>query len=162
MGTGLRTALVQIVADELRLEMGAVRVEMGSTSMAPNQGATIASNSIQTHAKPLRIAAAQIYQWALDQCAQRFGVLKTQIQYGVDGFTPIGEQTLQEVSSAQSPNTPTPRVLKWSDLIGDQNICLELDLNTPTLDASQYQWVDRERAQSRYSCKSQSRVDFCT
>jgi nicotinate dehydrogenase subunit B len=160
MGTGLRTALVQIVADELRLEMGAVRVEMGSTSMAPNQGATIASNSIQTHAKPLRIAAAQIYQWALDQCAQRFGVLKTQIQYGVDGFTPIGEQTLQELSSAQSPNTPTPRVLKWSDLIGDQNICLELDLNTPTQDASQYQWVGQSVPRVDIPAKAKAELIF--
>jgi nicotinate dehydrogenase subunit B len=59
LGTGLRTALVQIVAEEL--DVGAARVHMvlGDTARVPNQGATIASDSIQTAAQPLRKAAAQ-------------------------------------------------------------------------------------------------------
>ena len=59
LGTGLRTALTQIVAEELDVAMSAVHLIMGSTQAAPNQGATIASASIQIHAEPLRRAAAQ-------------------------------------------------------------------------------------------------------
>ncbi|MDE2297246.1 MAG: molybdopterin-dependent oxidoreductase, partial [Burkholderiales bacterium] len=45
LGTGLRTALAQIVAEELEVELGAVHMVLGDTALAPNQGATIASAS---------------------------------------------------------------------------------------------------------------------
>jgi nicotinate dehydrogenase subunit B len=63
LGTGLRTALTQIVAEELDVAPAQVRMQMGSTASAPNQGATIASASIQIHAQPLRLAAAQARVW---------------------------------------------------------------------------------------------------
>ena len=69
LGTGLRTALTQIVAEELDIDPSAVHLVMGSTALVPNQGATIASASLQIHAKPLRIAAAQARQWLLAQGA---------------------------------------------------------------------------------------------
>ncbi|MGC3984933.1 MAG: molybdopterin-dependent oxidoreductase [Pseudorhodoferax sp.] len=63
LGTGLRTALTQIVAEELDLAPAQVRMQMGNTASVPNQGATIASASIQIHAVPLRLAAAQARAW---------------------------------------------------------------------------------------------------
>ena len=68
LGTGLRTALTQIVAEELNISPERVSLLMGSTSAAPNQGATIASASIQIHAMPLQKASAQAHFWALQQC----------------------------------------------------------------------------------------------
>src|SRR3954449_13196081 len=59
LGTGIRTALGQIVAEELDLPLSAVRVVLGHTGCAPNQGPTIASATIQISAIPLRKAAAQ-------------------------------------------------------------------------------------------------------
>ncbi|KPG01985.1 aldehyde dehydrogenase [Rhodopseudomonas sp. AAP120] len=59
LGTGIRTALAQIVAEELDVPFEAVTMVMGHTSGTPNQGATIASDSIQVSAVPLRKAAAQ-------------------------------------------------------------------------------------------------------
>jgi len=67
LGTGLRTALAQIVAEELEVELSAVNMVLGSTALAPNQGATIASASIQIHAVPLRQAAAQARAWLVAQ-----------------------------------------------------------------------------------------------
>jgi len=63
LGTGIRTALAQIVAEELGVELAAVNVVLGSTALVPNQGATIASASIQVHGEPLRRAAAQARAW---------------------------------------------------------------------------------------------------
>ncbi|RYF31374.1 MAG: xanthine dehydrogenase family protein molybdopterin-binding subunit, partial [Comamonadaceae bacterium] len=63
LGTGIQTALGQIVAEELDVAMDRVRVMLGDTARAPNQGATIASASIQIHAQPLRLAAAQAAAW---------------------------------------------------------------------------------------------------
>src|ERR1700754_1742270 len=59
LGTGIRTALGQIVAEELDVSFARVVVVLGDTTRAPNQGATIASETIQITAVPLRKAAAQ-------------------------------------------------------------------------------------------------------
>ncbi len=43
LGTGIRTALGQIVAEELDVSFARVVVVLGDTEIVPNQGATIAS-----------------------------------------------------------------------------------------------------------------------
>ena len=48
LGTGIRTALAQIVAEELDVGFERVRMVLGDTSIAPDQGATIASETIAT------------------------------------------------------------------------------------------------------------------
>ncbi|KAA2313941.1 aldehyde dehydrogenase [Pseudooceanicola sediminis] len=63
LGTGLQTALAQIVAEELDLPLSAVRIVLGDTARTPDQGPTIASESIQITAVPLRAAAAQARHW---------------------------------------------------------------------------------------------------
>jgi len=63
LGTGIRTALAQIVAEELDTTVDDVCMALGDTARAPNQGATIASASIQIHGEPLRRAAAQARAW---------------------------------------------------------------------------------------------------
>ena len=70
LGTGLRTALTQVVAEELDVPVEQVHMLMGSTAAAPNQGATIASTSLQIHAQPLRVAAAQARRWLRAQGAE--------------------------------------------------------------------------------------------
>jgi hypothetical protein len=52
LGTGIRTALAQIVAEELDADPSRVRMVLGDTGRTPNQGATIASDTIQTTAVP--------------------------------------------------------------------------------------------------------------
>ncbi|CAG0999976.1 nicotinate dehydrogenase subunit B [Burkholderiales bacterium] len=74
LGTGLRTALAQVVADELDVAFDAVTMVLGDTARAPNQGPTIASASIQVHAAPLRLAAAQARAWLVERAAERMGV----------------------------------------------------------------------------------------
>jgi nicotinate dehydrogenase subunit B len=74
LGTGIGTALAQIVAEELDVPLTRVSVVLGHTSEAPNQGPTIASATIQISAVPLRHAAAQARQFLLAQAAARFNV----------------------------------------------------------------------------------------
>ncbi len=59
LGTGLRTALTQLVAEELNTLPSRVHLLMGMTEVSPNQGATIASASLQVHAAPLRAARSK-------------------------------------------------------------------------------------------------------
>src|SRR5258707_9959814 len=71
LGTGIRTALGQIVAEELDVSFARVVVVLGDTSRVPNQGATIASETIQITAVPLRKAAAQARHFLVARAAER-------------------------------------------------------------------------------------------
>ena len=71
LGTGIRTALAQIVAEELDVSYARVVVVLGDTSLVPNQGATIASETLQVTAVPLRKAAAQARRFLIGRAAER-------------------------------------------------------------------------------------------
>ncbi len=71
LGTGIRTALGQIVAEELDVSFARIVVVLGDTTLVPNQGATIASETIQITAVPLRKAAAQARQFLIARAAER-------------------------------------------------------------------------------------------
>src|SRR5712671_487650 len=79
LGTGIRTALGQIVAEELDVSFARVVVVLGDTSVAPDQGATIASETIQITAVPLRKAAAQARQFLLARAAARLDLPAEQL-----------------------------------------------------------------------------------
>ena len=71
LGTGIRTALGQIVAEELDVSFARVVVVLGDTALVPNQGPTIASETIQITAVPLRKAAAQARHFLIARAAER-------------------------------------------------------------------------------------------
>jgi nicotinate dehydrogenase subunit B len=110
LGTGLRTALAQIVADELDVSMAQVEMVMGDTARAPNQGATIASASIQIHAAPLRLAAAQARAWLVEHAAAKLGVTIE---------TVVVRDGVVHASDA--------RTITFGDLLTDQHVELHLD-----------------------------------
>ncbi len=100
LGTGLATALAQIVGDELDLPMRCVDVILGDTARAPNQGPTIASASIQNHAHPLRAAAAQARAWLLDEAAQHLATSVDALQI-VDGLVLRRDDPTRHIGYAQ-------------------------------------------------------------
>jgi len=71
LGTGIRTSLAQLVADELDVEFERITMVLGHTGRTPNQGPTIASNTIQVDAIPMRKAAAQVRQLLLSLAAEK-------------------------------------------------------------------------------------------
>lgn len=73
LGTGIRTALAQIVAEELDVDFDRVRVVLGDTSVTPDFGPTIASETIQVTSAPLRCAAAQARHRLVEMAAVRLG-----------------------------------------------------------------------------------------
>ena len=58
LGTGVRTALTQMVADELDVQFSKVALIQGDTDLTPDQGVTSGSLSIQNGGAQLRQAAA--------------------------------------------------------------------------------------------------------
>src|SRR5918911_5401871 len=71
LGTGIRTALGQIIAEELDVSFARIVVVLGDTALVPNQGATIASETIQITAVPLRKAAAQARHFLLARASEK-------------------------------------------------------------------------------------------
>ncbi|QQO16827.1 xanthine dehydrogenase family protein molybdopterin-binding subunit [Bradyrhizobium diazoefficiens] len=71
LGTGVRTALTQIVAEELDVPMSHVSLVEGDTALTPDQGVTSGSLSIQNGGMQLRRAAATARRAVLRRAAAR-------------------------------------------------------------------------------------------
>src|ERR1700734_2614860 len=108
LGTGIRTALGQIVAEELDVSFARVVVVLGDTSRVPNQGATIASETIQMSAVPLRKAAAQARQFLLARAAERL------------------ELPIEDLATDDGLIRGHNRSVSFGELIGEEIIRLEL------------------------------------
>jgi nicotinate dehydrogenase subunit B len=74
LGTGIATAIAQIVADELDVPLRSIAVRDADTSDTPDQGYTAGSASLSTGAIPVRQAAAEARLAVLDLAAAHFGV----------------------------------------------------------------------------------------
>jgi CO/xanthine dehydrogenase Mo-binding subunit len=71
LGTGVRTALAQIVAEELDLPLECVQMVMGDTDRTPNEGYTAGSMTINSSGGALRNAAALARRILLERAAER-------------------------------------------------------------------------------------------
>ena len=60
LGQGIVTALAQIAAEELGVELGKIRILPASTAYCPDEGVTSGSLSIQDGGKGLRKACAEL------------------------------------------------------------------------------------------------------
>ena len=74
IGQGIVTALAQIAADELDIDIGRVRMVRATTAASPNEGVTSGSLSIQHSGRALRAACAEIRQIFLAAASDRLGV----------------------------------------------------------------------------------------
>src|SRR5689334_11372534 len=74
IGQGIVTALAQIAADELDVDIGRVRRVRATTVASPNEGVTSGSLSIQHSGRALRAACAEIRQIFLAAASDRLGV----------------------------------------------------------------------------------------
>ena len=62
IGQGIVTALAQIAADELDVDIGRVQMVRASTAASPNEGVTSGSLSVQQSGRAVRQACAEIRQ----------------------------------------------------------------------------------------------------
>ena len=124
LGTGIRTALGQIVAEELDVSFARVIVVLGDTSRVPNQGATIASETIQITAVPLRKAAAQARQILIARAAERLGL-------------PPSDLSVEDGLIRGQDN----RSITYGELIGDEILRVSLADDVPVKSVNSYKIV---------------------
>ncbi len=121
LGTGIRTALGQIVAEELDVSFARVIVVLGDTTRVPNQGPTIASETIQITAVPLRKAAAQARLFLLTRAATRLEL-------------PVSDLTIEDGLIRGHDN----RSVSYGELISGETIRLELADDVAVKDVGAY------------------------
>jgi nicotinate dehydrogenase subunit B len=128
LGTGVRTALAQIVAEELDVSVEEVELILGDTENGPDDGPTIASETIQVTAIPLRIAAAQARRHLIALAASA-------LDSKVESLTTDGGRIRES-------GDPT-RSIAYRDLISNRRIHLALDVSAPVKPVSEYRTVGR-------------------
>jgi nicotinate dehydrogenase subunit B len=79
LGQGIRTALAQIVADELDVELVRIQVASATTSLAPDEGFTSGSLSVQHSGAALRQVCAEARLLASGAAATMLGVADSEL-----------------------------------------------------------------------------------
>jgi nicotinate dehydrogenase subunit B len=74
IGQGILTALAQIAADELEVDIGCVHVVPATTGTSPNEMFTAGSTSVEQSGQAVRLLAAEARQLLLTAGACRFGL----------------------------------------------------------------------------------------
>ncbi len=149
LGTGIRTALAQIVAEELEVPLARLDMVLGHTAAAPNQGPTIASASIQISAVPLRRAAAQAREQLLALAAQQWSVAADRLQ-AREGLVRFADGS-------------DARELGYGDLLRGQQLQLTLappDQEVKLKPASEYRLVGRGTARVDIPAKATGELSF--
>jgi nicotinate dehydrogenase subunit B len=116
LGTGTRTALPQMAAEELDVPYERIKLIEGDTALTPDQGPTWGSLSIQVGGVQIRQAAATARKALVEHAAQHLGLPPGDLETK-DGFVRV-------------KSDPTKRVA-YGELIGDKHFSLKLDKNAP-------------------------------
>ena len=126
LGTGTRTALAQIVAEELDVPFDRIHMVMGDTSLTPDEGYTAGSMTINTSGDALRQAAAEARQVLLKLAAEKLdaGIKELAVHDGV-------------ISIPQDPE----RTVSYAELMGGKRFNREVSYAAPVKPPSSYQIV---------------------
>ncbi|HEX7934788.1 MAG TPA: molybdopterin cofactor-binding domain-containing protein, partial [Paraburkholderia sp.] len=151
LGTGIGTALAQIVAEELDVPLTRVSVVLGHTSDTPNQGPTIASATMQITAVPLRHAAAQARQWLVAQAALRLNL-------GADTLD-VRDGIVFQRADADAGAEAAKRVA-YGDLIAGQRIELQLATSAPLKSPDAYKVVGKSAPRVDIPAKATGELSF--
>jgi len=149
LGTGIRTSLAQIVAEEIDVPMARLDMVLGHTNAAPNQGPTIASASIQISAVPLRCAAAQAREHLMLLAAEQWNLPRDALRVR-DGVV-------------RPRSNDDPRQLDYGELLAGQHIRLTLappDQPVRLKPASDYRIVGQGVARVDIPAKAAGELSF--
>lgn len=129
LGTGVRTTITQIVAEELDVPMRRVNVIQGDTLLTPDQGPSYGSLSIQNGAVQVRLAAATARRALLRAAAQRLNV---------------DVQELTVDAGVIRPKHGNASV-RYGELIDGRFLALAVDKDAPLKEPGSYTLVGRSQ-----------------
>jgi nicotinate dehydrogenase subunit B len=127
LGTGVATALRQIVADELTVPLDKIALIQGDTLLTPDQGVTSGSFSIEKGGMQIRQACATARAALVREAAKSWK---------------IPESELTTADGTVRANTGS-RSVSFGKLVGGKHFSLRVDPKAPLLDPSRYRFVGR-------------------
>ncbi|MGA2894855.1 MAG: molybdopterin cofactor-binding domain-containing protein [Xanthobacteraceae bacterium] len=129
LGQGIKTALLQIAAEQLDADLGGIKLITADTALTPNEGYTSGSHSMQDSGTAILNAAAQVRQILVAEAAQRAGV--------------PAEQMHTENAAVVAPDG---RRFGYGELVSGQLLHVEAGAQSPWKNPSQYKIMDRRIA----------------
>ena len=127
LGTGTRTALAQMAAEELDVPFDQIEMVMGDTATTPDQWLTGANLTIFQGGSELRRAAASARRALLERAAQRLGT-------GLDELI-VDDGVVRVKSSAG-------RALRYGELVGE-GLNVQVDAKVPLKKSSEYRLIGK-------------------
>jgi CO/xanthine dehydrogenase Mo-binding subunit len=115
LGTGIATALTQIVADELSVPINRIRIVMGDTAFTPDQGTTAGSKTLQVAGRILRRAAAAARHELLQRAADRLEVAVNDLELNDGSVRPV-DGSIHPIPLADLANEPFQSRIPEHDL----------------------------------------------
>ena len=127
LGTGIRTTLAQMAAEELDVPMERITVVQGDTALTPDQGPTFGSLSVQNGGMQIRQAAATARRQLMQAASQRLGA-------------PLADLVTED-------GTVRPRRggagVGYGELVGGRDFALKVDKDVPTKSPADFKIVGK-------------------
>ncbi len=127
LGTGTRTALAQMAAEELDVAFERIEMVMGDTATTPDQWMTGANLTISQGGTELRRAAASARKILVDRAAQRLGV-------------PVADLIVED--GVVRMKTDPARAVRYSELLGN-GLQMQVDPKAEVKKSPQYKVIGR-------------------
>ncbi len=144
LGTGIRTAMTQIAAEELDVPMDRITVVQGDTLLTPDQGPTYGSLSIQSGGMQLRQAAATARKRLVGLAAGKLGVPEAEL---------IVEDGVVKPKAGGAG-------LTYAALVGGGGLALKLDKDVTTKDPAAFTLVGKPVARLDIPAKTTGRFTY--
>jgi nicotinate dehydrogenase subunit B len=126
LGQGIKTALLQVAAEELDVPFAALKLVTADTGRTANEEFTAGSQSMSESGTAIRNAAAQARAILVGEAARRFGVSPDQVQ------------TEDGVARA-----PDGRMARYGELVSDELLHVQAQAKSPLKDPASLKIMGR-------------------
>jgi nicotinate dehydrogenase subunit B len=126
LGQGIKTALLQVAAEQLDVPFAALKLVTADTGRTANEEYTAGSQSMQESGTAIMHAAAQARAILVAEAARRFGVNPDQVKTE-DGLA----------------RAPDGRTLRYAELVSDQFLHVQAQPQSPLKDPASFRIVGR-------------------
>lgn len=126
LGQGIKTALLQVAAEQLDVPFESLKLQTADTALTANEGFTAGSHSMQDSGTAILHAAAQTRVLLLEEAARRFEVQADQLRTGNAAVV-----------------APDGRKLSYADLVADQMLHVQAQPSSPLKDPKTFSVMER-------------------
>jgi nicotinate dehydrogenase subunit B len=126
LGQGIGTALAQIAADELDVDLKRIEVVHGDTALTPNEGQTAGSLSVQDSGTAMRFACAEARDILLTAAGARLGV-------------PLAELKVNDGTIA----APSGATATYWEIVADANLKREATAMVQPKPPAEHKWIGK-------------------